>query len=88
MRRIGAGSTMLFSMKFAAVVISDQQDFIEIIARGRARGADAVILGCTEIGLLIGPEHTQLSLFDSAKLHAKAAADFADGKPPAGAVFS
>ncbi|WP_084518697.1 MULTISPECIES: aspartate/glutamate racemase family protein [Bradyrhizobium] len=69
-------------------VISDQsrQAFIEIIARGRARGADAVILGCTEIGLLIGPEHTQLSLFDSAKLHAKAAADFADGKPPAGAV--
>ncbi|MGY3473660.1 aspartate/glutamate racemase family protein [Bradyrhizobium ottawaense] len=69
-------------------VISDQsrQEFIEIIARGRARGADAVILGCTEIGLLIGPQHTELPVFDSAKLHARAAADFAEGKLSAGAA--
>ncbi|MGF6313521.1 MULTISPECIES: aspartate/glutamate racemase family protein [unclassified Bradyrhizobium] len=68
--------------------ISDQsrQAFIDIIARGRARGADAVILGCTEIGLLIGPEHTELPVFDSTRLHARAAADFAEGKLSAGAV--
>ncbi|UQR61389.1 aspartate/glutamate racemase family protein [Bradyrhizobium sp. C-145] len=69
-------------------VISDQsrQEFIDIIARARARGADALILGCTEIGLLIGPEHTELPVFDSARLHARAAADFAEGKLSAGAA--
>jgi len=69
-------------------IISDQsrQEFIDIIARGRARGADALILGCTEIGLLIGPEHTEFPVFDSARLHARAAADFAEGKLSLGAV--
>ncbi len=69
-------------------VISDhsRQELIDIITRGRARGADALILGCTEIGLLIGPEHTELPVFDSARLHARAAADFAEGKLSAGAV--
>jgi aspartate racemase len=51
--------------------------YLEIIERGRARGADSVILGCTEIGLLIGPEHTDLPSFDSTLLHADAAIDFA-----------
>ncbi|WP_375789991.1 aspartate/glutamate racemase family protein [Bradyrhizobium sp. Pha-3] len=69
--------------------VSDQsrQAFVDIIARGRARGADAVILGCTEIGLLLGPEHTEVPVFDSTKLHARAAADFAEGKLSADAML-
>lgn len=51
--------------------------YLDIIARGRAAGADSVILGCTEIGLLIGPEHIDLPVFDSTLLHADAAVDFA-----------
>lgn len=51
--------------------------YLEIIERGRARGADSVILGCTEIGLLLGPEHTDLPSLDSTLLHADAAVDFA-----------
>ncbi len=51
--------------------------YLEIIERGRAQGADSVILGCTEIGLLIGPEHTDMVVFDSTLLHADAAVDFA-----------
>ncbi|MGD0642382.1 MAG: aspartate/glutamate racemase family protein [Roseiarcus sp.] len=54
--------------------------FVEIIARGRDAGADSVILGCTEIGLLIGADDTDLPIFDSTKIHAEAAANFADGR--------
>jgi aspartate racemase len=53
--------------------------YLEIIERGRQRGADGVILGCTEICLLIGPEHSDLPMFDSTVLHADAALDFSIG---------
>ncbi len=49
----------------------------EIIADLAAQGAQAVILGCTEIGLLIKPEHSVLPTFDTTLLHAQAAVDFA-----------
>ncbi len=39
----------------------------------RARGADAVVLGCTEITLLIGPGDSPLPLLDSTALHVEAA---------------
>lgn len=54
--------------------------FVDIIARGRDAGADSVILGCTEIGLLITADDTDLPIFDSTKIHAEAAVDFADGR--------
>lgn len=54
-----------------------QRAYLDIIARGKASGADSVILGCTEIGLLIGPEHIDLPAFNSTLLHADAAVNFA-----------
>lgn len=48
-----------------------------IIADLACRGAEAVILGCTEISLLIGPDDSPLPLFDTTRLHAQAAVDFA-----------
>lgn len=39
------------------------------------RGAEGIILGCTEIGLLIKQEDSEVSLFDTAKIHAVAAVD-------------
>lgn len=44
---------------------SSRQRFKEIIARGRSQGADSVILGCTEIGLLIDDKDLDLPVFDS-----------------------
>ena len=44
-----------------------------------ARGAQAIILGCTEISLLIKPEHSVLPLLDTTELHARAAVAFALG---------
>ena len=43
----------------------------------KAAGAQAVILGCTEIGLLIEPEDSSLPSFDTTALHALAAVDWA-----------
>lgn len=56
-----------------------RQLYIDIIARGQAAGADCVILGCTEIGLLLSPQDIALPTFDSTLLHADAAVDFALG---------
>ncbi|MBN1196566.1 MAG: aspartate/glutamate racemase family protein, partial [Candidatus Aminicenantes bacterium] len=37
------------------------------------RGAEGIVLGCTEIPLLIKPEHTAHVLFNTLEIHAKAA---------------
>jgi aspartate racemase len=60
-------------------VISEasRQVYQRVIASLAARGAQAVILGCTEIGLLIKPEHSHLPLLDTTALHAQAAVAFA-----------
>lgn len=42
-----------------------------------ARGAQGVILGCTEIGLLVGEGDAAVPLFDTTRIHAQAAADWA-----------
>lgn len=41
------------------------------------RGAGAIILGCTEIGLLVGPQDARVPLFDTTALHANAAVEAA-----------
>lgn len=51
--------------------------YLEIIASLVQRGAEAVILGCTEIALLVKPEHCQTRLYDTTAIHAQAALEFA-----------
>jgi aspartate racemase len=58
------------------VIDASRRRYIDIINRGRADGADSVILGCTEIGILIGPKDIDLPLFDSTLIHADAAVKF------------
>jgi aspartate racemase len=57
-----------------------------IIARGRAAGADCVILGCTEICLLLDPDQLGCPGFDSTAIHARAAVDDALGTSIAAAA--
>lgn len=49
----------------------------QIIARLVIQGADSVIMGCTEIPLLLKAEDSPVPLFDTTSLHALAAVDFA-----------
>jgi aspartate racemase len=51
--------------------------FIEIIRRLAERGAEGIILGCTEIPLLIRQEQCALPLFDTLGIHVQAGVDFA-----------
>ena len=48
--------------------------FAQIIGQLVSEGAQGVILGCTEIGLLLGPDDAAVPLFDTTALHARAAA--------------
>ncbi|MHB1427563.1 MAG: aspartate/glutamate racemase family protein [Rhodocyclaceae bacterium] len=52
----------------------------EIIGRLVAQGAEGIILGCTEIGLLVKPEDAPVSLFDTTALHAASTVAMALGK--------
>lgn len=55
--------------------------FQEIIKRLQEKGAEGVILGCTEIGLLIHQSDSSLPVFDTTLIHAKKAAEIAlDGE--------
>ena len=56
---------------------SARQALIDMTARGKAAGADCVILGCTELGLSVAAEDLPLPVFDSTHLHAAATVDFA-----------
>lgn len=54
--------------------------FLNVISKLHAAGAQGVILGCTEIGLLVGDAKTTIPLFDTTLIHARKAALFALGK--------
>ena len=59
------------------VTAASRQAFREVIARLVAQGAQAIVLGCTEIMLLIGAEDSAVPLFDTTALHAAAAVHLA-----------
>lgn len=63
-------------------IIRDESkvEYLEIVESLRSRGAEGVVLGCTEIELLIGQADTDLPLFATAEIHALAAVDFALAK--------
>jgi aspartate racemase len=54
-------------------------EYLRIIDDLKTQGADAVILGCTEIGLLVTQNDTETALFDTTEIHAAAAVEFALG---------
>jgi len=54
-----------------------KRKYLEVVAQARAEGADGVIFGCTEVGLLVTPEDFDVPAFDTTALHARAALEFA-----------
>lgn len=53
--------------------------YVDVVRRLVGRGAGGVVLGCTEIELLIGPDDVEVAVFATTALHARAAVDFALG---------
>ena len=58
--------------------------FQQVIAQLQARGCDAVVLGCTEIPLIISDANSPLPTLDSTRLLARAALQRAVSPPPRG----
>ena len=54
---------------------SSRQSFLRIIRELSERGAQAVILGCTEIGMLVRQKDTDVMLIDTTEIHAKRAVE-------------
>ncbi len=53
---------------------ASRQRYLRVIDDLRQQGAQAIILGCTEISLLVQAQHCTLELFDTTALHARSAA--------------
>lgn len=54
-----------------------RKTYLDVIDRMAAQGAEAIILGCTEIGLLVQQVDTDTPLFDTTTIHALKAVEFA-----------
>jgi aspartate racemase len=56
---------------------ASKAQYVDIMEQMVRRGAEGIILGCTEISLLVHPEDSQVPLFDTTRIHAEAAIDYA-----------
>lgn len=63
-------------LAYGRVNEASKAKFLEIIERGKAAGAQGVILGCTEIPLLIQQADLDIPAFDTTRIHAEAAVRF------------
>ena len=61
------------------LVDASRDEYRRIIAALVSRGAEAIILGCTEISLLVEQQDSAVPLFDTTRLHAHAAVEWALG---------
>ena len=59
------------------ILAESKEEFLRIIDSLARAGAEAVILGCTEIGMLVGHEDTRVPLFDTTAIHAHQAVEYA-----------
>ena len=54
-----------------------RREFLRIINDLVEKGAEGIVLGCTEIPLLVNQRHTSVKLFDTARIHAEKALHYA-----------
>ena len=57
-----------------------RQRYLEVIDQLHAQGVQAVILGCTEIALLVQQQHTSVPLYDTTEIHSAQAVKLALAK--------
>lgn len=69
--------TIFYELCLGVVSEESKAGFLKIIDKMVALGAQGIILGCTEIGMLIQQKDTAVPLFDTTEIHAKSAALYA-----------
>lgn len=77
-----AGRTLVHDVIYDELVLGVVREesraaYVDVVRRLVDRGAQGVVLGCTEIELLIGPGDVEVPAFATTALHARAAVDFA-----------
>lgn len=77
-----AGRTVVHDVIYNELVLgqvhaASRAKYVKIIEAMAEQGAQGMILGCTEITLLIQQEHSPIPVFDTTRIHAEAAVDFA-----------
>jgi aspartate racemase len=60
-----------------AIEAASKAEYLRVIDTLIGEGAQGIVLGCTEVGLLIKPEDVAVPVFDSTEIHARAAVDAA-----------
>lgn len=75
---IGLINSIIFEELCKGVIREDsKRAYLDVIGRLKSRGASGVILGCTEIGMLIGQDDLDIPVFDTTLIHAQKAVDLA-----------
>ncbi|NQE61446.1 amino acid racemase [Caulobacter sp. RHG1] len=77
--RLAAHDIIFNELCQGKILDTSRQVLIDLIATAKVAGADSVIFGCTEIGLILDPDALPLPGFDSTVIHADAAVAFALG---------
>lgn len=70
------------------IVKASRERYRAIMAALAAEGCEGIILGCTEIGLLVGDDDAVVPLFDTTRIHAEDSADWALATAPAAAAVA
>ena len=78
----GEDRTLVHDVIYDELVLGVVRDesraaYVDVVRRLVEQGAGGVVLGCTEIELLIGPDDVDVPVFATTALHARAAVDFA-----------
>ena len=68
------------------ILDASRDEYRRIMASLAERGAQGILLGCTEIDLLVGPENSPVPVYDTTRLHAERAVTLALEPWPAGAA--
>ena len=76
----GLVHSVIYNELCQGVVREDSREqYRRIIGELEQRGAEGILLGCTEIDLLIGPQDAAVPVFDTTRLHAQKAVELALG---------
>jgi aspartate racemase len=77
--RIAIHTILYDELCLGEITTESKNTFNTIISHLEVRGAEGIILGCTEIPLIVKQEDYDIFLYDTTTLHAQAAVDFALG---------
>lgn len=70
--------TLIFDELVKGIVTDNAtEEFVQIANQLKSDGADSLILGCTEIGLVLNADNAPLPVYDTARIHCAAAMDIA-----------